>query len=77
MRRRLGAGYEIVLANIVADVIIPLSAFARRFMAENGVFLCSGIIDDRCGEVENALRRNGFKVLEHLHEEEWNCFLCS
>lgn len=76
MRRRLGAGYDIVLANIVADVIIPLSAFVRRFMADNAVFLCSGIIEDRCAEVENALRRNGFEVLQHLREEEWNCFLC-
>ena len=76
MRRRLGTGYGVVLANIVADVIVPLSAFVRRFMAENGVFICSGIIDDRCAEVGNALRRNGFEVLQHKHEEEWNCFLC-
>ena len=76
MRRRLGGGYDIVLANIVADVIIPLSGFVRRFLAPDGVFLCSGIIDDRCAEAENALRRNGFEVLRHLHEEEWHCFLC-
>ena len=76
MRRRLGTGYDLVLANIVADVIIPLSSFARRFLAENGVFLCSGIIDGRAAEVENALCRNGFKVLERYHEDEWNCFLC-
>ena len=76
MRRRLGTGYGVVLANIVADVIVPLSAFVRRFMAENGVFICSGIIDDRCAEVGNALRRNGFEILQHKHEEEWNCFLC-
>ena len=76
MRRRLGTGYEIVLANIVADVIVSLSAFVRRFMAENGVFICSGIIDDRRAEVENALRRNGFEVLRRYHEDEWSCYLC-
>ncbi len=76
MRRRLGTGYDLVLANIVADVIIPLSAFARRFLTENGCFICSGIIDGRCAEVENALRRNGFAIPEHLHEEEWHCFVC-
>jgi ribosomal protein L11 methyltransferase len=76
MRRRLGAGYAIVLANIVADVIIPLSAFARRFLAEGGAFLCSGIIDGRRAEVEDALRRNGFTVLKHYREDEWNCYLC-
>ncbi len=76
MRRRLGTGYDIVLANIVADVIIPLSAFSRRFMAENGVFICSGIIDSRRTDVENALRRNGFEILRQLHEDEWSCYLC-
>lgn len=77
MRKYLGTGYEIVLANIVADVIIPLSAFVRRFMAEGGVFLCSGIIDDRAEEVEKALVSNGFRILRHLHEEEWHAFVCA
>ncbi len=76
MRRRLGGGYDVVLANIVADVIIPLSTFVRRFMSENGVLICSGIIDDRCAEVENALRRSGFGILKHFREEEWHCFAC-
>ncbi len=76
MRRRLGTGYDIVLANIVADVILPLSGFVRRFMADHGVFICSGIIDGRSEEVERALRENGFAILRHLHEEDWNCYLC-
>ncbi len=76
LRRRLGTDYDIVLANIVADVIIPLAGFVRRFMAENGVFICSGIIDFRRAEVENGLRRNGFEVLKEFREEEWSCFLC-
>ena len=76
LRRRLGDKYDIVLANIVADVIIPLSGFVRRFLAEAGVFICSGIIDDRAAQVEQTLRRNGFAVLQHLHEEEWHCFVC-
>lgn len=76
MRRYLGTDYEIVLANIVADVIIPLSGFVRRFMAENGVFICSGIIDGRAEEVEKTLISNGFTVLRHLHEEEWHAFVC-
>ena len=76
MRRRLGAGYEIVLANIVADVVIPLAGFVRRFMAPGGVFICSGIIDYRAEEVENVLKRSGFTVLRHLHEEEWHAFVC-
>ena len=76
LRRALGSGYDIVLANIVSDVIIPLSAYARGFMAEGGVFITSGIIDGRQDEVRAALEKNGFTVLAHRHEEEWHCFVC-
>ena len=65
-----------MLANIVADVIISLSAFARQFMAEDGVFICSGIIDNRADEVRAALVKNGFEILSHSSEEEWHCFVC-
>lgn len=76
MRKFLGTGYDIVLANIVSDVIIPISGFARGFMGENSVFICSGIIDGRQDEVRAALEKNGFEIIEHRHEEEWHCFAC-
>ena len=69
-------GFDLVLANIVADVILSLSAFARDFMSESGVFICSGIIDGRRAEVEAALCRSGFAILRACHEDEWNCYLC-
>ena len=72
----LGAGYDLVLANIVADVIIPLSAMTPAVLAKDGYFLCSGIIEGRQTEVEQALRANGFIVERHLGQEEWHCFLC-
>lgn len=77
MRKFLGSGFDVVLANIVADVIIPLAEFAGDFMAADGVFICSGIIDGREAEVRTALERNGFKIEKHMHQEEWNCFVCS
>ena len=76
LRRMLGTGYDIVLANIVSDVIIPLSAHVRGFMKEGAVFITSGIIDGREDEVANALTANGLKITAHLHEEEWNAFIC-
>ena len=76
LRAYLGGGYHLVLANIVADVIIPLSAMVRPFLAENGVFICSGIIEHRWVETEAALKANGFAILEHKSEEEWHCFVC-
>jgi len=76
MRKSLGSGYNIVLANIVADVIIPMSEFVERFIDPNGVLIVSGIIDDRVGDVTEALNKNGFEVVEHISEEEWNSFIC-
>lgn len=76
LRARLGGGYGLVLANIVADVIIPLSALVRPFMSESGVFICSGIIEHRWPETEAALKANGFEILEHKSEDEWHCFVC-
>lgn len=76
LRRTLGEGYNVVLANIVSDVIIPLSSHVRGFMAEGGAFITSGIIEGRQDEVRSALERNGFTVTDHLCEEEWHCFVC-
>ena len=76
LRKTLGTGYDLVLANIVADVIIALAPHVRAFMAEGAAFVCSGIIDGRENEVEAALTAAGFAVEQHRHEEEWHCFLC-
>ena len=74
--RKLGTDYDIVLANIVADVIIALAPKVRSFMTKDAVFICSGIIDGRENEVRAALIHAGFTVQEHLHDEEWNAFVC-
>ena len=68
--------YQVVLANIVADVIIPLSAFAGDFMTEGGYFICSGIIDTRSDEVASALKRNGFTIAEKKEKNGWCAFIC-
>lgn len=73
---KLGPGQNrVTLANIVADVIIPLSAKAGEFMTADGVFLTSGIIDGRQGEVKAALEANGFTVAKHLERGGWHAFL--
>ncbi len=76
LRADMGAGYDVVVANIVADVIIALAATARSLMAPGGYFLCSGIIDDRAGEVREKLEENGFAVLEEHSSEGWVSYLC-
>ena len=76
MKRRLGSGYDIVLANIVSDVIIPLSAMVCGFMKDQGVFICSGIIEGRQNDVRAAIEANGLEIIRALNEEEWHCFVC-
>lgn len=76
LKRHLGSGYGVVLANIVADVIIPLSAHVLPFMTEDGVFICSGIIDTRAGEVRAAIEGNGLAVTESRQRGGWYSFTC-
>lgn len=63
--------YDIVVANILADVIIPLSAVIRPFMKENGVFITSGIINTKEKAVKAALLENGFQIEGVQHMGEW------
>ncbi len=68
-------GFDIVVANIVADVIIPLCKDARRYMKAGSRFICCGIIEPRLPEVLEALKTNGFKVLEQKNENDWYCIV--
>ena len=74
LERRLGGKYQVVLANIVADVIIPLSAKAGLFLEKGGLFLCSGVIDTRADEVAAALEMNGLTVTEKRERSGWVSF---
>ncbi len=76
LRREMGAGYDVVVANIVSDVIIALAPEVRPLMKEGGYFLCSGIIDDRTEEVRGKLLEAGFTVVETGSSEGWSSFLC-
>ena len=69
----IGGGYDVVFANIVADVIISLAPRIRGLLAENGRFLCSGIIEGRADETAAALAVEG---LERREDNGWNAFLC-
>ena len=75
MRRSLGGGYDVVLANIVADVIIPLAPIARGFVRGGGAFVASGIIEGRQDEVAAAIESAGFEILERHCLEDWHCFV--
>ena len=76
LRQEMGAGYDIVVANIVADVIMGLSPHVRPFLKPGGLFLCSGIIDDRAAEVLEKLKADGWDVIEQRSSEGWFSYLC-
>ena len=76
LRQEMGAGYDIVVANIVADVIMGLSPRVRPFLKPDGLFLCSGIIDDRAAEVLEKLKADGWDVFEQRSSEGWFSYLC-
>ena len=76
LRRELEGGYDIVVANIVADVIIALAPLVPSMLRPGGTFLCSGIIDDRAEEVRTALENAGWTVLETQSADGWFAYTC-
>ena len=68
--------YDIVVANILADVIMPLSAVVRPYMKEDGLFITSGIIDTKEEEVKAELLKNGFDIIDVIHMGEWVSIVC-
>ena len=68
--------YEVVAANIVADVIIGLAPAAREYMADGGIFITSGIIDGRQDEVRSALEAEGFTVADMRRRKDWWSIVC-
>ena len=71
MPEKLGGGYDVVLANIVADVIIPLAPHVPQFLKPGGIFICSGILDVRLHEVHAAIKRAGLHILSTDAQEDW------
>ena len=67
--------YDIVVANILADVIIPLATIIREYMKDGGVFITSGINETRADDVKKALVDNGFEVVDMTQENEWVCIV--
>lgn len=76
LQDKIRGQYPVVVANIVADVIIALAPIAYPCVQKGGVFIVSGIIDERVEEVKNALIVYGFTIEQHDAQEGWNAFLC-
>ena len=66
--------YDIVVANILADIIIPLSGVIKDNMKPGALFISSGIIDTKEEAVREALLANGFEIVEVTHSGDWVSF---
>lgn len=63
--------YDIVVANILADVIIPMAPVIPDRLKEGGIFITSGIIDFKEDAVREAIEQTGMEILEITHQGEW------
>ena len=76
VRQKLKEPVDIAVANILADVIIPLSDCIADFIKPDGLFISSGILAEKANLVEEALLKNNFKILEKNTLGEWVSFVC-
>ena len=63
--------YDIVTANILADVLVPLTPVIIHQMKKGGIYITSGIIDEKESTVVEAVKAAGLEVLEIAHQGEW------
>lgn len=63
--------YDIVVANILADVLVPLTPVITHQMKKGGIYITSGIIDDKERTVTEAVKAAGLEILEITYQGEW------
>ena len=69
LQKEFGGDYDVIVANIVADVIIALAPQVGKLLKKGSIFLCSGIIDDRAEEVREKLVEAGWTIEETRSSE--------
>lgn len=74
LREKLGYDeYDIVVANILADVLLPLTPIVPTHLKKGGLFITSGIIDTKEEEVKQAIYDNGnFEILDITRQKDWS-----
>ncbi len=73
---RITEQYDVVIANIVADIIVELTKTVGRYIKEDGRFITSGIIDFKATRVKEALAEAKLSIVDEKKREDWNAFLC-
>ncbi len=73
VQEEVGTGYDIVVANILAGVLVPLTPQAAKCLKPGGVFITSGIIEGKEESVAEAMRQAGLTVTGIYEQGEWRC----
>lgn len=68
---KIGTGYDIITANIVADILIAMKDLFYKFLKPGGILIISGIIGERSDEVTDAVTAAGFEVKEFCEQNDW------
>lgn len=71
LKKKICGKYDVVVANIVADVLIAFAPVFKEFMHKETRLICSGIIAHRLEDVKNALIKNGYKIVSQKEQSEW------
>jgi len=69
--------YDVIVANIVADVIIALLPTVKKLIAQKGIFICSGIIKERLCDVTAAMEKENISVKEISEQDGWASVTCN
>ena len=68
--------YNVIVANIVADIIMQFNEEVSEFLEDGGIYITGGIIDIRKDEVVRSFEQNGFEIIANYEEKGWNVFVC-
>ena len=71
----VGTDYDIVLANILPTVLVPLTPVIPRFLKDGGLYITSGILTERVPEVRGAMEAAGLVIIDNNKQNEWNALI--
>lgn len=72
LHQKICRAYDLVTANIVADVLLYMKELFAELTKQGGTLILSGIIDDSLNEVLEAVKKQGFTLIEQKHRDIWN-----
>lgn len=72
---KVNGKFDIVVANIVADIIMEFNTEVGKFLKDDGVYITGGIIENREDEVLYSFNQNGFEVIERHENNGWLVFV--